>query len=236
MRHLFYQPGIPDGVHRLDPEESRHATKAFRLHEGDPLSLTDGKGSFYDARILDVDASKCTFQILNKRLSPAKKFRIHIAIAATKNSDRMEWFVEKTTEIGVHQISFILCTHSERKSINMERIEKIAVSAMKQSQQAWLPVLSPFVPFKTIVQATPGQRLIAFVDPVNSRHLQSVAYPNGEYVVLIGPEGDFSKDELSLALENGFQKVSLGDTRLRTETAGVAACHILNLINQPPGT
>jgi 16S rRNA (uracil1498-N3)-methyltransferase len=228
---LFYQPGIPDGVHHLDQDESRHAVKVLRLKEGDPLSITDGKGVMYEAQILRADFPKCTFRILNTRIQPPKKFHRHIAIAPTKNADRIEWFVEKAVELGIDQISFVLCRNAERESLNMERIEKIAVSAMKQSQQAWLPTLAALHPFKDILTSSTDQKFIAFVDPENPQHLKSLVRPGGRYLVLIGPEGDFSPEELQLALDSGFQKVSLGGTRLRTETAGLAACHILNLAN-----
>jgi 16S rRNA (uracil1498-N3)-methyltransferase len=228
---LFYQPSVPDGVHHLDPDESRHAVKVLRLREGDLLNITDGKGCFYDAQIVRAELSQCTFSIVNTRVEAPKKFRIHIAIAPTKNTDRIEWFVEKAVELGIDQISFILCANSERKSLKMDRLEKVAISAMKQSQQAWLPKLLPVVPFNNILTTSSNQRFIALVDTHNPRHLNSAARAGGEYLVLIGPEGDFSPDELQSALGSGFLKVSLGNTRLRTETAGLAACHILNLIN-----
>lgn len=228
---LFYQPGIPEGVHHLDPDESRHAAKVLRLKEGDPLSVTDGKGVLYEVQILRADFTKCTFRILNAHIQPQHQFHRHIAIAPTKNADRTEWFVEKAIELGIDQISFILCKNSERKVLNAERMEKIAVSAMKQSLQSCLPILTPLHPFRDILKSSVNQKFIACVDPENPQHLKSLAQPGNNYLVLIGPEGDFAPDELQQALDNGFQKVSLGSTRLRTETAGLAACHILNLIN-----
>ena len=229
---LFYQPGIPDGIQYLDSDESRHAVKVLRLKEGDSLSLTDGKGRFYDAKIVRADFPQCTFQILNTRVQPLKNFQVHIAIAPTKNADRIEWFVEKAVELGIDEVSFLLCKNSERKSVNMERLEKIAISAMKQSQQAWFPVLNALAPFKSVLVSSSTQKFIAIIDLQNPQHLKTLARPGGNYLVLIGPEGDFSMEELQMALDNGFQKVSLGNTRLRTETAGLAACHILNLMNE----
>ena len=228
---LFYQPGIPDGIYHLDPDESRHAVKVLRLKEGDRLTVTDGNGVLYEAEILRADFPKCTFRILNSLVQPAKKFHRHIAIAPTKNADRIEWFVEIAVELGIDQISFMLCRNSERKTLNGERIEKIAASAMKQSQQAWLPTLTALHPFQDILKSSSDQKFIAFVDPENPHQLKSLARPGGHYLVLIGPEGDFTPEELQQAEKSGFQKVSLGSTRLRTETAGLAACHILNLIN-----
>lgn len=228
---LFYQPGIPDGAHHLDAVESRHAVRVLRLQEGNLLSITDGQGRFYEAQILRAESSKCTFQILKTITQPLKKYQVHIAIAPTKNADRTEWFAEKAVELGIDQISFVLCKNSERKSVNLDRMEKIAISAMKQSQHARLPAIVGMVPFKSILATPNVQKLIAAVDPQNPRHLKSAAIPEGNYLVLIGPEGDFTNEEIQLALGYGFQKVSLGSNRLRTETAGVIACHILNLIN-----
>jgi 16S rRNA (uracil1498-N3)-methyltransferase len=229
--NLFYQPRIEEGVQHLDAEESRHATKVLRMVKGDELHLTNGKGFLYTCRITDADSKKCSFEIVDRTNLKKRGFQIHIAIALTKNIDRIEWFVEKATEIGIDEISFILCQNSERKHINLERIEKIAVSAMKQSGQTWLPKISPLLPFKEITKLQASQKFIAFVDKQNPNHLKSLASVNGNYLVLIGPEGDFREEELSLALINDFKKVSLGSNRLRTETAGIVACQVLNLIN-----
>jgi len=229
--NLFYQPNIPQGIFHLNHEESHHAIRVLRMNEGQELNLTDGLGSFYLAKITKPDPKKCEFEIIGNKSVEPKPFHIHIAIAPTKNADRMEWFVEKAVEIGVDRISFMFCKNSERKVINHERIEKVAVSAMKQSQQAWLPKISEMIPFKEILKILADQKMIAYVDSSNPKHLQSVAKPEKRYLVLIGPEGDFSKEELELALQSGFEKVSLGQTRLRTETAGLVACHTLNLIN-----
>jgi 16S rRNA (uracil1498-N3)-methyltransferase len=229
--NLFYQPGIQEDINYLDAEESRHAVRVLRMIEGDKLTLTDGKGFFYFAKITKVDSKKCQFEILNKKEILKKNFHIHIAIAPTKNADRIEWFVEKAIEIGIDEISFILCRNSERKVINMERVEKIAVSALKQSQQALLPKLNELVPFKKILEVKSDQKFIGFVDSNNPLHLKALAQPNKKYLMLIGPEGDFSKEELELAIQNGFEKISLGINRLRTETAGLVAIQVLTLAN-----
>jgi 16S rRNA (uracil1498-N3)-methyltransferase len=228
---LFYQPDIDLGSLHLSEDESRHVVRVLRSTTGDILELTNGKGSLCKIRITNADPHKCLFEIVEREESKRKSFAIHIAIAPTKNADRIEWFVEKSVEIGINKISFMLCKTSERKSINMERVEKIAISAMKQSGQYWLPELIGMCPLKEIVATPASQKFIAYVDSSNPNHLKSIAKPNQDYLILIGPEGDFSKDELLMAEQAGFSKVSLGANRLRTETAGVAACHILNLIN-----
>ena len=229
--NLFYQPGIQQGITHLDAEESRHAVRVLRLTEGAQLRLTDGKGFFYTGKIIKADSKECRFEILDKEGSPKRNFFIHIAIAPTKNADRIEWFVEKATEIGIEEISFILCKNSERKTINLDRVEKIALSAMKQSQQSWLPKINEPVPFHEIISSLADQKFIAYVDPSNKRLLQSITQQNKKYLMLIGPEGDFSSEELEQASQRGFEKVSLGANRLRTETAGLVAVQVLGLAN-----
>lgn len=227
----FYQPAIANGIHHLNEDESRHAVKVLRMKAGDQLHITDGLGSFYHATISEADPRKCTFSILEKKSVLARKFSIAIALAPTKNIDRIEWFVEKAVELGIDQIHFMLCQNSERKTVNMERIEKIAISAMKQSGQAWLPTCTGIKPFQQILTISADQRFICFVDQLNPDQLNSLATVGKEYLVLIGPEGDFRDEELKQAMDHGFKKVSLGHNRLRTETAALAACHTLNLIN-----
>jgi 16S rRNA (uracil1498-N3)-methyltransferase len=198
---------------------------------GDELTITDGKGILYLARITSSDIKKCAFEILNKKKLLRKNYNIHIAIAPTKNADRMEWFVEKAIEIGIDEISFVHCQNSERKAINLERIEKIAISALKQSQQAWLPKLNATQSFNEILNNSADQKFIAVVDSTNPVHLKSLAIARKKYCVLIGPEGDFSSSELASALQHDYLKISLGSNRLRTETAGLVACHSLQLVN-----
>ncbi len=232
--NLFYQPEIRNGILNLDAEESRHAVRVLRMKEGGAIELTDGNGYFYSATITFANPKKCEFEIVGKRNVPKRDFEIHIAMAPTKNMDRMEWFVEKATEIGIDEITFLLTKNSERKAINLDRIKKIATSALKQSQQAWLPIINTIIPFKDILTASSNQKFIAYVDASNPKHLQALAEKAKSYLVLIGPEGDFSKEELSMALQYGFEKVSLGTNRLRTETASIVAVHTLRLVNQPP--
>jgi 16S rRNA (uracil1498-N3)-methyltransferase len=230
--NLFYQPLIPEGILYLDPEESRHCTKVLRKKPGDRIRITDGKGVFYEAIILKTDDRQCSFEIEQKIEEPARHHSIHIAISPTKNPDRIEWFVEKAIEFGVDKISLMACEHTERTHLKNARLEKIAVSAMKQSLNATLPVIQGIHPFTDIVaSAQESGRFTAYVDGSNPHHLKDVATREKSCLILIGPEGDFTQEELGLALQHNFQKVSLGQSRLRTETAGLAACHILNLIN-----
>lgn len=231
--NLFYQPQIPKGIFYLDPEESKHCIRVLRRAKGDSLKITDGKGCFYNAIITKADAQQCSFEIDEKQVEPTKPFSIHIAISPTKNPERIEWFVEKAVEIGINEITFIHCKTTERPYIKLERLEKVAISAMKQSLKATLPKVNDIVKLETfITQSKEKSKFIAYVDRSNPSHLQTLSEPHSQYLVLIGPEGDFSEHELLLALGHNFKKVSLGNSRLRTETAGLAACHILNLINR----
>lgn len=232
MKNLFYQPAIESGVHYLDPEESRHAAKVLRKKTGDTIHVTDGKGNLYTCSITEPRPDKCAFTIQSIEQEPERSFRIHIAIAPTKNPDRIEWFVEKAIEVGIDEISFIECDNSERTSIKLERIEKLAVSAMKQSLKFRVAKINSIKQLDDFIKTVAAaEKYIAYVDQRNPDQLARVANPSGDYLVLIGPEGDFSPAELGLAIETGFKKVALGPSRLRTETAGLVACHTLNLIN-----
>ncbi len=201
----------------------------MRLQKGDELQITDGKGCFYRCIVSNATKHECYFKIVEKIQTPLRGYTIHIAIAPTKNLDRMEWFVEKAAELGIDKITFISCDNSERKSVNIERLVKKAISGMKQSKQSRLPLVEDIARFEKILD-TDGEKFIAHVDIGNPAQLKD-ARPKSKYTVLIGPEGDFSTDELSLATKKGFKKVSLGSTTLRTETAGIVACHTLHLIN-----
>jgi 16S rRNA (uracil1498-N3)-methyltransferase len=231
--NLFYQPLIPQGALHLDQEESRHAIKVLRKRNGDVIRLTDGHGFFYEGIITDADATECAFSI-HKTIAEAKKdFRIHIAISPTKNADRIEWFVEKAVEIGIDEITLIECDHTERQHVKLERLNKMAVAAMKQSVKARLPIINATTKFENVLHAVATEKYIAHIDDTNDQHLQNVVVRGQSYLVLIGPEGDFSPTEVSSANRSGFKKVSLGSSRLRTETAGLVSCHILNLANTP---
>jgi len=228
---IFYQPDIKQGVFQLDPEESRHCVKVLRKKEGDPIRIADGKGTFYDAVISDANAKACGFEIVQEKFIAPDSFHIHIALAPTKNLDRTEWFVEKAIEIGIHQLSFILCDNAERKVLKTERLIRKAISAMKQSQRAYLPQISELTGFGEFVgQEKAKHQLIAYLGEHPQPELVNAVSPASSYLVLIGPEGDFSNQEVKQAIAFGYQPVSLGKSRLRTETAGITACHTLQIL------
>jgi 16S rRNA (uracil1498-N3)-methyltransferase len=230
--HLFYIPGVSGNSIQLDETESKHAIRVLRLEKGDKVNVVDGKGGFYLAEIADANPKKCLLQVLDTKKEFGKRnFHLHIAIAPTKNNDRFEWFLEKATEIGIDEITPLITEHSERKIVNTERFEKILVSAVKQSIKAYLPQLNQSATFKELVNQPGTKKFIAYVDENHRDHLKNLVRKNDNVLILIGPEGDFSKTEIELALKNGFIPVSLGASRLRTETAGVVACHIVNLAN-----
>ena len=228
--NLFYQPQLGEDTFELEHEEALHAIKVLRQKVGDKIQITDGKGSLVNCTITSISGKKCLVEVNDKRSSPKPSHEIHIALSPTKSSDRYEWFIEKATELGVQKISFLHTEHGERKKINLERAIKVSISAMKKSGQLWLPQLSDMTSFKKILSEKADQKFIAHVDSTNTRQLFQTALKNKSYLVLIGPEGDFSSTEINQAHQNGFVSVGLGKHTLRTETAGVAACHILNLI------
>jgi len=229
---LFYQPELKNGVHYLDAEESRHVIKVLRKKKGDRIDLVDGFGTFYEAEITKADFRKCEFSIQSSREETKSSGFRHLAIAPTKNLDRTEWLIEKAVELGVDRISFVLCQNSERTVLKTDRLVKKAISAMKQSIKATLPQIDEMVKLKQFIKSceTPS-KFIAYVDFENPKHLKDCLKTGQQSVVLIGPEGDFDPSELAEAISAGFEKVSLGDSRLRTETAGLAAVHILNLFS-----
>jgi len=230
---LYFQRDIEQGILHLDEEESRHVIKVLRHQTGDMLEVTDGKGNSYQVSITKAHASKCEFKLVSKSSIEPTSYSIHLAIAPTKNPERIEWLTEKITEIGVHQISILLTRHSERNRIKIDRLEKKAISALKQSGQYYLPQIELQPDFNAFIkQQNADEKFIAYVDAHNNTHLQHAASKSKSYIILIGPEGDFSKEELNDATAAGYTKVSLGKNRLRTETAGLVACNILNLINQ----
>ncbi|UII24948.1 16S rRNA (uracil(1498)-N(3))-methyltransferase [Fulvivirga maritima] len=229
---LFYQPDIAKGDHFLDEEESRHCIKVLRHSNGDQIEIIDGAGNKYTAVITNANHKKCEFSIKETLNEAPPAHYIHIAISPTKNMDRMEWFIEKVVEIGVQEVSFILSQNSERRVLKVDRLLKKAVSAIKQSGQLYLPKINELIPFEEFIsQPLQEEKFIAYVDKSNESILHASASKNTSYCALIGPEGDFSKEELQTALENNFKMVSLGPSTLRTETAGLTACHTLNLIN-----
>lgn len=231
--HVFYTPDIESNL-ELPSEEAAHCVKVLRLTEGDEITLTDGKGFFYKAIISFISNKKCIVEIKEKEAQ--EKFwtgHLHLAMAPTKNMDRIEWFAEKATEIGLDELTFLNCRFSERKVIKNERIDKILVSAIKQSLKATKPVLNEMTDFKKFVKKDfKGQKFIAHCYEGEKPLLKDIIKPGEDALVMIGPEGDFSQEEVKLAMENGFVPISLGKSRLRTETASLVACHIMNLINQ----
>ncbi|WP_224998864.1 16S rRNA (uracil(1498)-N(3))-methyltransferase [Cesiribacter sp. SM1] len=231
---VFYQPETPGHLY-LTEEESKHCVRVLRHRAGDSIWVTNGKNQLFECRLTDADPAHCTFTILAEKEQPARTYRVHLAIAPTKNTDRLEWMLEKCVELGVDEVSLLVCKHSERFKINPDRLYKKAVSAMKQSLNFQMPMIHEPVHYKDFIAGPAVENttnFIAYVDDEPRAHLMQAAAKNSNNCILIGPEGDFSKEEIEMALENGFQPVSLGPSRLRTETAGLAACHILNLLNQ----
>ena len=231
--HVFYTPDI-DRTLELPEEEAAHAVRVLRLQPGDEVTLTDGKGCFYRAEISIADKKRCLVKVLEKQpQAPLWKNHIHLAVAPTKNMDRMEWLAEKATEIGLDELTFLDCRYSERKVIKTERIEKILVSAIKQSLKARLPILHGMTDFTQFIsQPFTGQKFIAHCYKDERQELKNVLQPGEDAVVLIGPEGDFNEEEVATALAHGYIPISLGPSRLRTETAALVATHIINLGNQ----
>ena len=232
--NVFYLPDAQLGTISFPEEESKHIVKVLRMKEGDRFCVTDGNGSLFDAELVDAHPKRATADLSNQRSGyDIRDFKLSIAIAPTKLNERTEWFLEKATEIGIDEVKLFVSYHSERRAANVERFRKIVVSAMKQSVKSKMPVVEEMVSFdKLVKQDFDGQKFIAWIDDDVKEQLCDL-YKKGENaIILIGPEGDFSKEEVELAKENGFVPVSLGEARLRTETAAVVACHTIQLINQ----
>lgn len=230
----FYAPDIEKNP-ILPESDSQHCVRVLRMKSGDMIEVIDGKGCRYECKILDAHQKRTRVEIINKQDMPLSWINnITIAVAPTKHMDRMEWLVEKLTEVGVNQIIPLLCRYSERKEIKTERLEKIAISAMKQSLKTVLPTIQQMTNInKVICECNATQKFIAYCDQSIPRILFSKEYvADKDTIILIGPEGDFSQDEIKLALENGFKPISLGDNRLRTETAALVACNTCHIINQ----
>lgn len=237
---FFYTP-LAQSTDCLPDEETAHAVRVLRLGVGDPIRLMDGKGCFYQAEIVEATKKICRYKILNVQEQPRQwKSFMHVAMAPTKNMDRTEWFVEKAVEIGVDKITFLSTDFSERKKLNLERLEKIVVSAMKQSRKAYKTELEGLVDSKSfIASATEKQRFIChcYDNTTNNQLGVKTLLKNNingadDFLVMVGPEGDFSLDEVVMAEQNGFKSASLGLSRLRTETAALAAVHILNIFSE----
>ncbi len=233
---LFYHPDITEETNDLhfSKEESHHIANVLRKQVGDLVYITNGKGQLFRVVITEVTRKRCVARIEKTEDKEAKGYRIHLAVAPTKMNDRYEWFLEKATEIGIDEITPIICKHSERKVIKPARLHKVIQSAMKQSLQCYLPVLNDAISFSDFIKTTiPGKQFIAHCESGSQRvSIKNLIKPGEDIVVLIGPEGDFSNDEIKLALQQGYKAVSLGKNRLRTETAAVAACHAIAFINE----
>lgn len=232
---LFYNPNINSDIKNFffDKEESKHIVKVLRKKDTDILYVTNGLGFLFITKITLASDSKCTVEIVEVIKNDVPKNHLHIAIAPTKMNDRFEWFLEKATEIGIQEISPIICEHSERKQLKTDRFEKIIQSAMKQSNQLFLPKLNEPILFKEFIsQDFEGQKLIAHCEDNEKKMLKNILEINQKVTILIGPEGDFSSKEIENAIKNNYIPISLGNTRLRTETAGIVACNLVNFLNE----
>lgn len=232
---LFYNPNINESSDSFsfDKEESKHIIKVMRKKGGDILFVTNGLGYLFKTEIILGSDIKCTVKIVFFEKTDRPNYKLHLAVAPTKMNDRYEWFLEKATEMGISEITPIICEHSERKFVKSDRFDKIIQSAMKQSIQLYLPTLNEPVTFKEFIKSNNDEvLLIAHCEETDKKSLKDVLKPNQNITMLIGPEGDFSNKEIELALENKYIPVSLGKTRLRTETAAVVACHSVVFVNE----
>lgn len=234
---LFYAPDITPPLHTLAEEESKHCVRVLRLGRGDDIHITDGRGNLFCCRITDDDPRRCTVQVTSVEREYEKlPYALTMAVAPTKNADRFEWFLEKATEVGVTSIIPLDAAHSERRIFKPERGEKVITAAMKQSLKAFRPLLHPLTPFREAVTAPfDGRKFIAHCDaarsPAGKTYFPSTLRRGEAALVLIGPEGDFSPKEIDLALANGFEEITLGRQRLRTETAALAAVVMAAVVN-----
>lgn len=232
---LFYNPNITETTtdFTFDKEESKHIVKVLRKSVGDTLHITNGEGWLFNAEVTIPDIKKCMVKIVSKTLQPKRNFSLHLAVAPTKMNDRYEWFLEKATEIGIDTITPIICDHSERKVIKAERFEKILQSATKQSLNCYMPKLNDAIAFKDFINKDfNGNLFIAHCEETDRKSLKNQLKPKTDITILIGPEGDFSVKEIETAINNNFIPVTLGETRLRTETAAIVACHSVAFINE----
>lgn len=230
---LFYSNQVDEGMILLEAEEARHCAQVLRKKPGDQIEVVDGLGNWYIGTLTSVEKRQCLVKIDETRSDIHQRpFHLHMAVAPTKNINRLEWFLEKATEFGVDEISLLLCQNSERQKVRTDRLERILIAAMKQSLKAKLPVLhEPLAFAKFMERNQQGQLCIAHCREEEKPHLQHMLQAGQDVCILIGPEGDFTEQEIHLAKANNYKPVSLGESRLRTETAAIAACHIANLIN-----
>jgi 16S rRNA (uracil1498-N3)-methyltransferase len=232
---LFYNSEIKksDLTFFFDKEESKHIVKVLRKKEGDKIFITNGLGYLFESEIIMASEKKCEVKITKETFQEPTTFYTHIAVAPTKMNDRLEWFLEKATEIGIHEITPIICDHSERKVYKIDRAEKIIQAAMKQSLHFYLPKINEPVSLSQFVKLKiDGQKFIAHCEETDKKSFKNEVKRDEKITILIGPEGDFSTKEINFAIENKFIPVTLGNTRLRTETAALVACHTIALINE----
>ncbi|WP_109831209.1 RsmE family RNA methyltransferase [Reichenbachiella versicolor] len=228
----YYYHADPKSDLTLSSEESSHAIKVLRKKTGDTIHLMDGLGHSYEARITDDNFRRCKFEIVSTEKHDRKPFSIHIAIAPTKNIDRIEWFVEKACELGADRISFIDTKRTERSKVKIDRLDKKAISAMKQSKSFWKCQIDEITTFSNFIkEPLTGQKFIAFVETGSEVAFNKMIQTNMDSIIMIGPEGDFTFDEVKSAQNQGFQTTNLGKNILRTETAGIIAAHTVNIIN-----
>jgi 16S rRNA (uracil1498-N3)-methyltransferase len=229
--HLFYTPHISGETHELDEQESKHAVRVLRLVQGDGVILVDGAGGWYEAVVREDHPKRCLLEVRSH--TPGYKplpYHLHLAISPTKNMDRFEWFMEKATEIGISEITPLLCHRTERKQVKPERLDRILVSAMKQSLRAFKPVLSEPVQLNDFLKRdVPGTRGIAHCHPTDRTFVTGLE-KSGHYTLLVGPEGDFTDEEVRKAMDTGYVPFHLGDSRLRTETAGIHLCSAIQIL------
>lgn len=231
---LFYAHELKGELHTLEEQESKHIIRVSRMKCGDTIQLTDGAGKMCTGELVNEDPRRCEVRIIEVQEEYGKRgFHLHVAIAPTKNINRFEWFLEKATEIGIDEVTPLICHRSERKVVKTERLNKVITAAMKQSVKAYLPLLHEATAFKEFVTAKhSGQKFIAYVEEGEHPSLKSLYTIGKDATILIGPEGDFSPEEVEFARKKGFALVSLGESRLRTETAGLVALHTLTLLNR----
>ena len=233
--HIFYTPDITQNTYTLNEEESKHCVRVLRLPIGSLVNLVDGRGGFYTAEITSDNPKKVSLTILNVETEFHKRNHyLHIAVAPTKNIDRIEWFLEKATELGIDEITPIITDRSERRVVKEDRLNKVITAAVKQSIKAYHPILNEAISYSKFLNSPlEGEKLIAHcIDNEEKKYISDLVIPHEKYLILIGPEGDFTPEEVNLALNKGFKPLTLGDNRLRTETAALSVCFEINYLNR----